>query len=52
MCPKNERERALLEYGYWKGTSEVFERILLKQDLIISLSEYNESNIIHLNRED
>lgn len=48
MYPKNERERALLDYGYMKGMEEAFERMLIKKDLIMVASEYNKSRIIKI----
>ena len=52
MYTKNERERALCEYWYLKGLTEAFERMLLKADLIASVSEYSKSKTIDFNRKD
>lgn len=52
MFAKNEREKALYEYGYMKGLEEAFERMLMKRDLVIGASEYIKSKTIKLDRED
>ena len=49
MYPENGRERALYgDYCYWKGIAEAYERMLLKEHLIISASEYNKSRIMKI----